>query len=386
MTTLKKFRLQKGTILFSAGQTAYEFMMELAAGNHGETVLLARKRTVEGPGGDVILKCVGLPEGQGSNVEKTRARLEEEVRLATYLHHPGIARVHGVKRVEGTLYVIVECVDGNSLNTLSNVVPERITSFSDAFILHVGAEMAGALAHAHSRADENGKPLGIVHRAVDLERIWVTWGGQVKLTDFGLALSKLSGRIASTVRRPHGDAYYASPEALLGMPVDARSDLFQLGLALYELATGNHPLDPPDELPADVEERLSAKQIAKVEQAISEAKAAGLDDAAVASLISRAATYTPKELEQFVEKLTAPLRAPLRKMLQRNPAERYQTAEELEADLRAHLDRLGSYGAKEAAEEIGKVLTEAGEHLIELEGGIPSPRRHRSQDDISTQP
>ena len=331
MTTSKKFQLKKGTILFSAGQTAYEFMMELAAGHHGETVLLARKRTVEGPGGDVILKCVGLPEGPGSPAEKTRARLEEEMRLATYLRHPGIARVHGLKRVEGTLYIIVECVDGNSLNTLSSVVPERITRFSDAFILYVGAEIAAALHHAHTRTDEHGKPLGIVHRAVDLERIWVTWSGQVKLTDFGLALSKLSGRIASTVRRPHGDAYYASPEALLGIPVDARSDLFQLGLALYELATGNHPLDPSDVLPDDVEEMLSAKRFAKVERAISEAKEAGLDDAAVEALIFRAATYTPKDLEQFVEQLSTPLRAPLRKLLQRNPDERHQTAAELEA-------------------------------------------------------
>lgn len=384
MSAPKMFPAKKGTLLFSAGQTAYEFVMTLEGSNYGETVLLARKRTVEGPGGDVILKCVGLPEGSGSNVEKTRARLKDEVNLATYLRHPGIARVHGIKRVEGVLYVIVECVDGNSLNILSNVVPERITNFSDAFILYVGAEIAGALHHAHTRADEHGKPLGIVHRAVDLERIWVTWSGQVKLTDFGLALSKHSGRIASTVRRPHGNAYYASPEALLGLPVDARSDLFQLGLALYELAAGAHPLDPPEGLPEEAEEQLSAKERARIEKAISDAKETGLDDAAVEDLIVRAATYTPKDLEQLVAKLSEPVRAPLRKLLQRGPAERYQTAEELEADLRAHLDRVGSYGAKEAAEEIGKVLTEAGERLVGLEGGSPPSRRQRSQDGIST--
>lgn len=383
MSTPKKFPAKKGQILFSAGQTGYEFVTMLEGSHHGETVLLARKRTVEGPGADVILKCIGLPERAATDTEKTRARLEEEVRLATYLHHPGIALVHGIKRIEGAVYVIVECVDGNSLNTLSNVVPEHITKFSDAFILYVGAEVAAVLRHAHTRTEEHGKPLGIVHRAVDLERIWVTWSGQVKLTDFGLALSKLSGRIASTVQRPHGNAYYSSPEALLGMPVDARSDLFQLGLALYEVATGSHPLDPPGGVPAEVEERLSAKERARVEKAISEAKETGLDDA-VEDLILRAATYTPQELEQLVAQLSAPLRAPLRKLLQRTPDERHQTAEDLEADLRAHLDRLGSYGAKEAAAEIGKILTEAGEQLVGLEGGFPPPRRRRSQDDITT--
>jgi serine/threonine protein kinase len=385
MSTPKKFPAKKGQILFSTGQTSYEFVMTLEGSNHGETVLLARKRTVEGPGADVILKCVGLPERLATDAEKMRARLEEEVRLATYLRHPGIARVHGIKRIEGAVYVIVECVDGNSLNTLSNVVPEQITKFSDAFILYVGAEVAAALHHAHTRADENGKPLGIVHRAVDLERIWVTWEGQVKLTDFGLALSKMSGRIASTVQRPHGNAYYSSPEALLGLPVDARSDLFQLGLALYEAATGSHPLDPPNGLPEEVEERLSAKERARVERAISEAKETGLDDA-MEALILRAATYTPQDLEQLVAKFAEPLRAPFRKLLQRNPDERHQTAAEVEADFRAHLDRLGSYGAKDAAAEIGKILTEAGEQLAGLEGGFPPPRRRRSQDDISTQP
>jgi serine/threonine protein kinase len=163
--------------------------------------------------------------------------------------------------------------------------------------------------------------------------------------------------------------------------VDARSDLFQLGLALYEVASGSHPLDPPDGLPEEAEEMLPAKERAKVERAIRDAKETGLDDA-VEALILRAATYTPQDLEQMVAKVSEPLRAPLRKLLQRNPAERYQTAAELEADLHAHLDRLGFYGAKEAAAEIGKVLTEA--ELVGLDGGLPPPRRRRSQDDITT--
>jgi serine/threonine protein kinase len=386
MSKPRKFPLKKGAHLFSAGQTAYEFVMELEPGNHGETLLLARKRTAQGPDGEVVLKCVGVSERPDAGGSKAAGKLAEEVRLSTYLHHPGIARAHGLKQVEGTLYVIVECVEGNSLNTLLSVVPERITHFSDAFILYVGAEVAGALHHAHTRTDDAGQPLGIVHRAVDLERIWVSWSGQVKLTDFGLALSKLSGRIATTVRRPHGNAYCASPEALLGLPVDARSDLFQLGLTLYELATGSHPLDPPEGLPAKVEEALSARERKRVEEALQAAKQAGLDAGAVEDLILRAATYTSQDLAHLVTKLPAPLRQPLSRLLQRNPAERQQTAAELEAELRACLDRLGAYGAKEAAEEIDRVLTVAGAQLVGLEGGsLPEPRQ-RSRDNISTQP
>jgi len=231
----------------------------------------------------------------------------------------------------------VECVEGNSLNTLLSVVPERITRFSDAFVLSVGAEVAQALHHAHTRTDDTGQPLGIVHRAVDLDRIWLSWSGQVKLTDFGLALSKLSGRIASTVQRPRGNAYYASPEALLGLPVDARSDLFQLGLALYELATGSHPMDPPEGVPTHVEERLSARQRQRLEEAIQTAKEAGLEG-------------------------------------------------ELVEEMRAQLNRLGAYGATEAAQELGQVLAQAGEQLLRLEGNGSPVQRRRSPDDVSTQP
>jgi len=386
MSTPRKFPARKGAILFSAGQTAYEFVMVLEQGPHGETLLLARKRTAQGPAGDVILKCVDLPASPTAGASRAADRLAEEVRLATYLCHPGIARAHGLKQVEGVLYAIVECVEGNSLNTLLSVVPERITRFSNAFLLYVGAEVAQALHHAHTRTDDTGQPLGIIHRAVDLDRIWLTWSGQVKLTDFGLALSKLSGRIASTVQRPRGNAYYASPEALLGLTVDARSDLFQLGLALYELATGSHPMDPPEGLPAEVEQRLSARERQRVEEALQAATEAGLDGEVVEELILRAATYTPQDVEHLAAKLPSPLRPSLNKVLQRDPDQRHHTAEELELELRTQLARLGAYGAQEAAEELGEVLTQAGEELVRLGGNFLPVHRRRSPDDVSTQP
>jgi serine/threonine-protein kinase len=386
MSTPRKFPARKGAILFSAGQTAYEFVMVLEHGPHGETLLLARKRTAQGLEEDVILKCVDLPAAPTATANRAADRLAEEVQLATYLRHPGIARAHGLRRVEGTLYAIVECVEGNSLNTLLSVVPERITRFSDAFVLYVGAEVAQALHHAHTRTDDTGQPLGIVHRAVDLDRIWLGWSGQVKLTDFGLALSKLPGRIASTVQRPRGNAYYASPEALLGLPVDARSDLFQLGLALYELATGSHPMDPPEGVPTQVEERLSARERQRLEEAIQTAKVAGLEGELVEELILRAATYTPRDVEHLCAKLSSPLRPSLNKVLQRNPGQRHHTAAELEAELRAQLNRLGAYGAREAAQELGQVLAQAGEQLLRLEGNGSPVQRRGSPDDVSTQP
>jgi serine/threonine protein kinase len=374
-----KLKLKPGSILFTDGKVAYELMTEVEGGNHGERVLIARRRTAQGVQGEVFLKCVHLPEAVGAHGQKVRARLEEEVRLAEHLRHPGIARVHGLHQVEGTLYVIAECVEGNPLHTLLDLIPDQILRFSDSFILYVGAEVANALAHAHTRTDTAGQPLGIIHRAVDTGRIWITWKGQVQLTDFGLATSRLAGRIASTVRRIHGDVYSSSPEALLGLPVDARADLFQLGLVLCELAAGAHPLDPPRGLPPRMVERLSDAERATVKAAIKNARAVGLEQS-VEDVILRAATYTEHEVTELTEPLPTVLRPVVRKLLQREPGARYQTAAEVEAVLRASLDTLGAYGAREAAAELSERLAEVGGALVVVEGGVASmAARRRSQ-------
>jgi serine/threonine protein kinase len=374
---MSKLKLKQGTVLFTDGQVSYELVTEVDGSNHGERVLIARRRTPHGSQGDVFLKCVHLPEAPAAQGQRVRARLEEEVKLAEYLSHPGIARVHGLKRVEGTLYVITECVEGNPLHTLLDLIPDRIVRYSDSFILYVGAQVARALAYAHARTDAAGQPLGIVHRAVDTGRIWITWSGEVKLTDFGLAASRLSGRIASTVRRFHGDVYASSPEALLGLPVDARSDLFQLGLVLCELAAGTHPLDPPLGLPPRVAEQLSAQDRAIVKAAIKNAKEAGLDQS-VEDVILCAATYTEQAVTALTEPLPTALRPLVRKLLQRDPSARYQTAAEVELALRAGLDKLGEYGAREAAVELSERLAQVGRELVTLEGGqalVPARRR-----------
>jgi serine/threonine-protein kinase len=92
----------------------------------------------------------------------------------------------------------------------------------------VGAEVAAALDSAHMRTDDAGVPLGIVNRDVNPARIRLDPHGQVKLMDFGVALSRLAGRLATSLPRPQGEVLYAAPEVLLGEVVDARADLFSL--------------------------------------------------------------------------------------------------------------------------------------------------------------
>jgi eukaryotic-like serine/threonine-protein kinase len=377
-----EFRVPKGAILFSREGIGYEYRENLGEAHHGLNLLLARQRMADGkPLGKVLLKAVGMPSGPGGGrVYKARAKLEEQVRLAAYLQHPGVLRVHGMHKAEAAWYVITDHPSGNTLNDVLALVMECERWFSPLFALYVGAQVAGALHHAHTAKDGSGRPLGIVHRAIDLDHIFVDWVGRVQVSDFGLALSSLPGRVASTVRRPQGDTYFSSPEMLLTGRVDARSDLFALGLVMLELATGRNLLYTGDGIPEEAIAALSRRKLAGVARAIKRAKLAGCDDA-VEEIIWRAATYTPEDVDAVTAGLPDTLRVPLCRLLQRSPAARYQTAGELEADLRRWLGE--TFGAKEAGAELKAVADEAGARMVDL--GSPRPRpRAGTQDTITT--
>ncbi|RKH37703.1 protein kinase [Corallococcus sp. AB050B] len=365
--TAIEFKAPRGAILFAKDGFQYEFRDDLGEAHHGISLLVARRRTDEGQiKGRVLLKAIGVASDQAmTRVKRARAKLEEQVRLASFLEHPGIFRVEGMQKAEGYWYVITEYPSGHNLCDLLTIISECRRWFSPLFVLHVGARLAEALAHAHEAKDANGNPLNIVHRAIDLDHVFVDWKGHVRVSDFGLALSSLPGRVSSTVHRPQGDTYYASPEMLLSGRVDARSDLFNLGVVMLELATGKNLLDAPDDVTAEVKASLSKRKLVRVRRAIRRARLAGCDVRTEAA-IWRAATYTQADLEALTAKLPEPLRLPLRKLLQPSPADRYPSARALAAELNGWLGKGVVFGQEEAAAELEKAVTDAGQALVEL--------------------
>ncbi|WP_224247454.1 serine/threonine protein kinase [Hyalangium gracile] len=365
--------LPQGVILFSQGDVSYELIRELEISHHGESTVLARQRTGRSIGAQVVIKRLPLTQEDAATREHIRARLEEEVRLATYLQHPNIARLRGRHETREELFVVMDFVEGWSLNTLLTTSMMRGVRFSEAFVLHVGAEVASALHHAHTRLDSQGHPLHILHRDINPLRIILGPLGEVTLTDFGLAHSRLPGRQPTSLPRPRGNVYFAAPEALLGGTLDARSDLFSLGLVLLELATWHHlyNLDStdwdalPQALTPPVKEQVLGALLTAVE--------AKLPDE-VDELILRAATYAPQELERVLQPLSEPLRGILWRLLQRAPTARLPTAAALEAELRACLAALSTgYGAAEAAAEVRHSLAVARshqEHVTPTEPGV----------------
>src|SRR5215469_3559491 len=182
----------------------------------------------------VVKKEAGLDSSAGGN-------LLQEARASSALAHPNICTIHDVGETEGDFYIVMELVEGKSLCEMctgAGLPPESV--------LRYGVQIAGALVRAHDR--------GIVHRDLKTSNIVVSADGLVKVLDFGLA-KQVSDRDASfegptrsfeskqTSSTFSGTLAYMSPEVLRGEAADYRSDLWALGVVLYEAASGRRPFE-----------------------------------------------------------------------------------------------------------------------------------------------
>jgi serine/threonine protein kinase len=164
---------------------------------------------------------------------EARTLFRDEARVLKLLSHANLTGVHEVVAEGVVQYVAMEFVHGVDLRNLMQRV--KVVDCEAACAI-VKAAAAG-LDHAHRRCDADGKPLHLVHRDVSLSNIMLTHAGEVKVIDFGIARTSLSTHVTNpgVVR---GKASYMSPEQALGDPVDLRTDVFALGIVLYEMTTG----------------------------------------------------------------------------------------------------------------------------------------------------
>jgi serine/threonine-protein kinase len=266
------------------GQTIgrYKILRSLGAGGMGQ-VYLAEDPSL---GRKVALKL--LPAQLMQDQNRLR-RLEQEARNASALNHPNIITIHEIGQWEDTHFIVTEFIEGETLR--ERMMKARLP-LDD--ILEVGTQVAGALAAAHAA--------GIVHRDIKPANIMVRTDGYVKVLDFGLAklVAAKANLDVTDPGRVMGTASYMSPEQALGEPLDHRTDIFSLGVVLYEIATGNHP--------------FAGKSEASTYDAILHKSPGRIDETN---------PILPIELDQIV-----------RHALEKDPAKRYQTASELRADLK----------------------------------------------------
>lgn len=165
----------------------------------------------------------------------------DEARLAAHLHHPNIVQIYDFGRHGDTYFIAMEYLSGQQLGEVAARARETGVGLPRPLIYHALARVCEALDYAHHLTDYAGQPLNIIHRDVSPQNIVVTYAGQIKLIDFGIAKAATQ-TMATEVGTLKGKTGYLSPEQARGDALDARSDLFAVGVILYELLLGERPI------------------------------------------------------------------------------------------------------------------------------------------------
>jgi eukaryotic-like serine/threonine-protein kinase len=270
----------------------YQLVRHLASGGMAD-VILARVTGIEGFERHVVIKKI---RDERAREERFVQMFLDEARLAASLHHNNIVHVHDIGQEDGEYFFTMEYVHGEDLRrVLAHMADaERLVPLNHC--ITIGLATAAALHHAHEHRTPDRSFAGIVHRDVSPANILVAYDGNVKVVDFGIA--KLAQRTEETGLMK-GKVAYMSPEQCLGMDVDRRSDIFCLGIVLYELVT--------------------VRRLFK-----------GANDFLTMASITHGVIPRPSELRPD---LPAELEQIILKALAYKPEDRYQTADEMRAAL-----------------------------------------------------
>ncbi len=196
-------------------------------------VYLARQAGLEGFEKLLVVKVL-LPH-LVENEEFTRMFLDE-ARIAARLNHANIAQIFDLGEVDGLYYIAMEYVHGDDVKRIWKKAAQHAKLPPIPLSARIAADAAAGLDYAHKATDRNNSPLGIIHRDVSPQNILVTFEGEVKVIDFGIA--RAAGRSVHTATGTLKGKYpYMSPEQAALKPLDHRSDIFALGVVLYEMAT-----------------------------------------------------------------------------------------------------------------------------------------------------
>ncbi|MGE0397768.1 MAG: protein kinase [Kofleriaceae bacterium] len=211
----------------------YRLVRQIAVGGMAE-IHLAKTKGIAGFEKYVALKMI---HPNFAEDEAFIQMLVDEAKIAVQLAHGNIAQTFDLGRVGDTYYITMEYVDGADLYKILRKGSEMDLEMPLDCCAFIAKEIASALDHAHRKKDHTGKPLGIVHRDVSPQNVLVSYSGEVKLVDFGIAKATMKAR-QTAVGVIKGKYYYMSPEQAWGDPIDFRSDIFSAGIVLYEMITG----------------------------------------------------------------------------------------------------------------------------------------------------
>jgi eukaryotic-like serine/threonine-protein kinase len=222
----------------SASIGKFQIVGQLGRGGMAD-VFVCRLQGIGGFDKEVVLKRI-IPERAGD--PHFVKMFLDEARVVANLNHPNIVQVFEIGEQDGIPYMAMEYVKGV---TLSMVIREasRQKKINYSHCATIIAGVCDALEYAHNANGPDGEPLGLVHRDVTPGNIVISREGTPKLLDFGVARAR--GRLAQTEAGTiKGKLRYMAPEQISQGPLDARADIFSLGVCLFEITTGQHPFGP----------------------------------------------------------------------------------------------------------------------------------------------
>lgn len=295
----------------------YSLLKKIAVGGMAEIYLAEQS----GPGGfkkRLVIKRI-LEHLMGD--VKFRHMFQDEARLAAGLNHPNIVQIFELGEDNGTYYIAMEYVHGYNLRSLIQTCNTYGMWLAPEYIAKLGSQICEGLEYAHNFCDSDGKHLNIIHRDISPQNIILSNQGVIKLVDFGIAKAA-SNKVETQAGVIKGKLAYMSPEQVKGQKLDRRSDLFSLGIVLYELATHKRPFQGKSDL--------------DILRAILEAK--------------------PTDLQAIRPDFPAELSTIIYRSLAKNREERYSSSRDLQWDLERFIQSWGKpIGPFQLQQLVGKL-------------------------------
>jgi serine/threonine-protein kinase len=319
----------------------YEPQTLLALGGMAE-IYLACQKGIKGFKRLVVIKRI-LP-----HLASQRRFIEmflDEGRIAALLNHPNIVQIYDLGQDDDNYYIAMEYLEGESLGCLVHQARKSHRRLNPELAARIVLEVCTGLEYAHELTDAQGKSFHIVHRDVSPHNIIVLFSGKVKLVDFGIAKAKSQTHhtISGTLK---GKPTYMSPEQLRNKPVDARTDIFSIGVVFWELLAGKR-LFKRDSDAASIQAIMN-ERIPRVHEV---------------------RENTPAQLDNIAHRA-----------LQKDPGKRYQSIREMSSDIKEYLRQvLSSVDVREVAAFVNEVLGERARMIRNLLKTI----HHQGATDVS---
>ena len=255
----------------------------------------------------------------------------EEAKLSARLNHPNIVHIFELGAVDGEYFISMEYIRGHDLSETMRAIWKALGPPRPELVAYVGREACRGLAYAHNLTDENGRPLGMIHRDVSPSNVMLSYEGAVKMLDFGIAKALSDGTEPTKGGTLKGKYAYMAPEQTEGDNIDNRSDIFAIGIVLHEVLTG--------------------RRLFK-----------GQNDVQTIEKVRRCEVPAPSSLNPAVPREFDHI---LLRALQRDPARRWSNA----ADMADALDDI-VHSARFQPTHLQQILYD----LFPIEGGAPVPR------------